>query len=271
MKKIWIAVVGIIVVLAIAFLGIKQLNKSQASSTDVHKSKGTINLAATGTSFPTSYKKDGKLVGFDVELTNKAAQRLGYKTKWTTGEFAGLFGQLDDSKIDTIANDIAVTPERSQKYLFSKVYNTEETTIAVDKNTSYKTIRDLEGKTVASAVASNNTENLRKYDSKINIKTFEGRDDIFQALLVGHVDGVVNTRNNLKALIKFKHYKWKVVDGNAASVNIALPFKKDTRGKKLKQQFDKEFEKLIADGTVKQLSVKYFGYDITPNLKSTSK
>ncbi|MFM9785852.1 ABC transporter substrate-binding protein, partial [Streptomyces scabiei] len=84
-----------------------------------------------------------------------------------------------------------------------KVYNTEETTIAVNKNTPYKNIKDLEGKTVASAVASNNTENLRKYDSKINIKTFEGRDDIYQALLVGHVDGVVNTRNNLKALIKF--------------------------------------------------------------------
>ncbi|MFM9597244.1 hypothetical protein ACKI1O_48820, partial [Streptomyces scabiei] len=93
---------------------------------------------------------------------------------------------------------------------------------------------------------------------------FEGRDDIYQALLVGHVDGVVNTRNNLKALIKFKNYKWKVVDGNAATVKIGLPFKKDTKGKKLKKQFDKEFQKLIDNGTVKQLSIKYFGYDITP-------
>ncbi|WP_311407330.1 transporter substrate-binding domain-containing protein [Liquorilactobacillus uvarum] len=268
MKKIGLTIAGILVVIAIAFLGIRQLNKSQASSTNVQKSKGTITLAATGTSFPTAYKKDGKLVGFDVELANKAAQNLGYKTKWITGEFAGLFGQLDDGKIDTIANDIAITPERSQKYLFSKVYNTEETTIAVNKNTPYKNIKDLEGKTVASAVASNNTENLRKYDSKINIKTFEGRDDIYQALLVGHVDGVVNTRNNLKALIKFKNYKWKVVDGNAATVKIGLPFKKDTKGKKLKKQFDKEFQKLIDNGTVKQLSIKYFGYDITPNLKS---
>lgn len=265
MKKLGIAIISIVIVIGIAFLGIKQLNKSTTGSDK--KSKGTVTLAATGTSFPTSYKKNGKLVGFDVELADKAAKDLGYKTKWVTGEFDGLLGQLDNGKVDTVANDIAITPERSKKYIFSDVYNTEETTVAVNKNTSYKNLRDLDGKTVAGAVASNNTENLKNYDPKINIKTYEGRDDIYQALLVGHVDGVINTRNNLKALIKAKGYNWKVLKGNAATVKIALPFLKNTRGRKLKKQFDKEITKLIKDGTVRKLSIKYFGYDVTSNLK----
>jgi putative amino-acid transport system substrate-binding protein len=265
MKKFWITVVSLVVVVVIVFLGVKQLNSSTSGGSK--QNKGTVTLAATGTSFPTSYKKNGKLVGFDVDLANKAAKDLGYKTKWVTGEFDGLLGQLDNGKIDTVANDIAVTPERSKKYIFSKVYNTEKTAVAVKSNTPYKTLKDMEGKTVSGAVASNNTENLRNYDSKIKIKTFDARDEIYQALLVGHVDGAIDTRNNLKALIKAKKYDWRVLKGNAATVDIALPFLKNTRGKKLRKEFSKEIQKLIDNGTVRKLSIKYFGYDITPNLK----
>nr|WP_252895026.1 transporter substrate-binding domain-containing protein [Liquorilactobacillus satsumensis] len=207
------------------------------------------------------------MVGFDVELANAVAKGLGYKTQWITSEFDGLFGQLDNGKINTIANDVAVTPERAKKYLFTKTYNTEATTVAVAQNSAYKTLKDLEGKTVAGAVGSNNTANLKAYDAKINVKTFEGRDDIYQALLVGHVDGVINTRNNLAALIKAKGYKWKILRGNAASVEIAFPFPKDAAGKKLQKQFNAELTKLEKNGTLSKLSQKYFGYDVSQNLK----
>ncbi|GAF41272.1 hypothetical protein FC83_GL000552 [Agrilactobacillus composti DSM 18527 = JCM 14202] len=228
----------------------------------------TVTFAATGTSFPTAYKANNKLVGFDVEVANTAAKRLGYTPKWITGSFDGLFGQLDTDKVDTIPNDVAITPERAQKYYFTTVYNKEDTTVAVKKSAPYKTLKDLEGKKVAGGAESNNTTNLRNYDKKIDLVTFEGRDDIYQALLAGHVDGVVNTRTNLNALIKEKGYKWKVLKGQAKSVDVALPFKKDARGKKLQQQFSKELKAMIKDGTIKKLSNKYFGYDITPNLKA---
>ncbi|KRL05338.1 transporter substrate-binding domain-containing protein [Liquorilactobacillus oeni] len=257
---------GVIIAAILIFLTTVQLGKTQGTSS-TNENKKVLTFAATGTSFPTAYKKDGKLVGFDVDLANIIAKKLGYKSNWITGDFDGLFGQLDNGKIDTIANDVAITTERTEKYRFSNPYNTEETTVAVAKKTSYKTLKDLEGKTVAGAVASNNTENLKAYDSKINIKTFEGRDDIYQALLVGHVDGVINTRNNLAALIKKKGYNWKILNGNAATVKIAFPFTKDVRGKKLEEKFNSEIAKLKQDGTIAKLSNKYFGYDITQNLK----
>ncbi|MFD1671294.1 transporter substrate-binding domain-containing protein [Agrilactobacillus yilanensis] len=244
------------------FVGITSI----ASSGQVYAAKKTVTFAATGTSFPTAYQKNGKLVGFDVAVANTAAKRLGYNVKWVTGSFDGLFGQLDNDKVDSIPNDVAITPERAKKYLFSTVYNREETTVAVAKTAKLKTLKDLEGKTVAGGAESNNTTNLRNYDKKINIKTFEGRDDIYQALLSGHVDGVINTRTNLKAVIKAKKYDWKVLKGQAASVNVALPFKKTARGKKLNQQFNKALKQMIKDGTIKKLSNQYFGYDITPNL-----
>ena len=260
MKKIWISIVGVVVVIGLIFLGFTQLNKSTASSSS---SKKTITIGTTGTSFPTSYKKGNKLVGFDVDLINKAAKDLGYKTKWVTGEYDGLLEDLDQSKVDTVANDVAITPEREQKYTFSTPYNIEETAIAVNKDSSYKTIHDLDGKTVSTGAASNNTDNLKKYDPKIKLETFDARDEFYEALLAGHVDGTVDTRNNLNAIIKAKGYNWRVVSGTAATVKIALPFLKNAHGKKLNKAFSKEITKLKNNGTVSKLSEKYFGYDVT--------
>lgn len=225
--------------------------------------KKTVTFGATGTSFPTAYKNDGKLVGFDVEVANTIAKRLGYKAKWVTADFDGLFGSIDNKKIDTIPNDVAVTPERKETYLFSNPYNYEPTAVAVGKDSKFKTIKDLEGHKVAGGLASNNTKALKKYDSKINVVTFETRDQTFQALTSGHVDGVVNTRPILKALIREKNLPWKVVSGTVTNTKIAFPFKNDARGKKLQKQFNHEIKQLYKDGTLAKLANKYFGYDTT--------
>lgn len=259
-------IIGIVVVLLVGIGAF--FFQSSHSQSENGKTKDTINVGVTGTSFPTAYKKDGKLTGFDVELIRLAGKKAGYHVNIVTGEFDGLLSQLDNGKLDTVANDIAITPERKQKYDFGKIYNKEETTIAVPKNTNYKNIKDLDGKVVSSAVASNNTANLRKYDDKINIKTFDARDLTYEALLSGKVDGVVNTRNNLNALIKEKNYDWKVVNGSAATVQIALPFQKnDQHSAEVKKNLDKAIGEMLKDGTVGKLSQKYFGYDETKDLK----
>lgn len=192
---------------------------------------------------------------------------MGYKVKWVTGEYDSLLEGLDQGKIDTVANDVAITPERAKKYSFSTPYNVEQTAIAVNKDSSYKTIHDLDGKTVSTGAASNNTDNLKNYDSKIKLKTFDARDQFYEALLAGHVDGAVDTRNNLDAIIKSKGYNWRVVSGTAGTIKIALPFSKNAHGKKLNKKFSKEITKLKDNGTISKLSKKYFGYDVTKSLK----
>ncbi|MBZ1515271.1 transporter substrate-binding domain-containing protein [Leuconostoc mesenteroides] len=264
-----ISVIIVVVLIAIVAVGglIYQTNNHKNEAKGDTKQK-VLKIGATGTGFPTAYKSKGKLVGFDVDVINAAAKKAGYKVQWVTGEFDGLLGQLDNNKLDTVANDVAITPERKAKYKFSNIYNKEETTVAVNKDSDYNTLNDLEGKTIAGASASNNTKNLQDYNSKIKFKLYDARDVTFQALLAGHVDGVVNTRNNLEALIKAKNYPWKVVKGSAATVNIALPFRKDdSESAKILKKLNPAINKLKEDGTLKKLSEKYFGYDATADLK----
>lgn len=234
-----------------------------APQQNAQAAKKTVTFGSTGTSFPTAYKKNNKLQGFDVDVANTAAKRLGYKTKWVTADFDGLFGSIDNEKIDSVANDVAITKQRKDKYLFTSVYNYEATAVAVKKNAKFKTLKDLEGHKVAGVMASNNTTALKKYDSKIDVKTYESRDQAYSALSSGHVSGMVNTRPILKATIKEKDLDWKVVKGSAAETKIALPFKNNARGKKLQKQFTKEIDKMRKDGTLTKISKKYYGYDTT--------
>lgn len=265
-SKIWnIVLLGLVIVAAVFGIVFNQVN-SHKDNVKADDKQEVLTVGVTGTSFPTAYKSDNKLTGFDVDVIQAAAKKAGYKVKFVTGEFDGLLGQLDNGKLDTVANDIAITPARQQKYQFSHVYNKEETTVAVQKSSGLKDLKDLEGKTVAGASASNNTQNLQNYDSKINIKMYDARDVTFQALLAGHVDGVVNTRNNLEALIKAQHYPWTVLKGSAATVKIALPFSKNEEGNKKLKKLNPAIDELKKDGTLKKLSEKYFGYDATSNL-----
>lgn len=82
--------------------------------------KGTIVVGTTGQSYPNSYEKDGKLVGYDIEVFEKAAKKEGYKVKWVKADFSGIMGQLDSGRVDSVANAVAVTDERKEKYQFSE-------------------------------------------------------------------------------------------------------------------------------------------------------
>ena len=57
------------------------------------------------------------LTGFDVELTELIAEDLGYKVEWVTSDFSGIMGQLGSGKLDTVANAVAITPERQELHV----------------------------------------------------------------------------------------------------------------------------------------------------------
>lgn len=119
---------------------------------------------------------------------------MGDKVKFkVVGDIPSLFGELDKGSIDTIANSVTVLPEREKKYSFSPVYSYYPAQIAVKKDSKYKTIKDLEGKTVSATVGSSNIDLLQKYDSKIKIKKYDDRNAVFTDANNGTVAGVLNS------------------------------------------------------------------------------
>lgn len=228
------------------------------------KSK-TITVGTTAQTYPNSYKKDGKLVGFDIDVTNAVAKKIGYKVKWKViGDVPGLFGALDSNKIQTIANAVTVLPAREKNYDFSSNYSFYPAQIAVPKNSSAKSVKDLEGKTVSATIGSSNIDLLKAYDSKVKIKSYDDRNGVFTDAANGKVDGVLNQRQFLQTTIKKQKLNLRIINENIGMNKSAYPFKKnDANGTKLKKQFNKALKSLEKDGTLGKISKKYFGEDIT--------
>ncbi|WP_042861453.1 amino acid ABC transporter substrate-binding protein [Dickeya sp. NCPPB 3274] len=225
-----------------------------------------LRIGATGQSYPSSFKQDNKLVGFDVEVAETIAKDLNYKVEWVTADFSGLMGQLEASKLDTIANVVAITPARQEKYSFSQPYSYYGSQIVTHKdNANINTLDDLKGKTVAGVLGSNHVNNLKKAfaDGSVNIRTYETRDGAMSDALAKRVEGYINSRPILLAEINKRNLPFKLVGEPLVVEQVGFPFHKDQKGDELRKKFDDELNKMRSDGRLKALSVKYFGEDIT--------
>ncbi|MWP49678.1 MULTISPECIES: amino acid ABC transporter substrate-binding protein [unclassified Gilliamella] len=236
-------------------------NQSNSKTTE----QPTIKVGSTGQSYPNGYKQNGNLVGFDVEITEAIAKELGYKVEWVIAEFGGLMGQFDSGRLDTIANAVAVTPFRQAKYDFSNTYSFYGSQIVTHKDNNINTLSDFKGKTIAGVLGSNHINNLKKAfpNNDITIKTYETQDGAMYDTEYQRVDGYINSKPILLAEIKRKNLPFKLIGEPITIEQVAFPFSKDEKGRALREKFNQALEKLKANGTLKNLSIKYFGEDIT--------
>ncbi|WP_409158800.1 transporter substrate-binding domain-containing protein [Pectobacterium sp. B2J-2] len=222
----------------------------------------TLRLGTTGQSFPGSYKENGKLVGYDVEVAEKIAQKLGYKIEWTTSDFSGLLGQLEAGKLYTVANNFVKTTERAKKYNFSNTYLTYSSQIVTSiKNTNIETLADLHGKVVAGVLGSTHVTNLRNAfpENSITIRTYETRDGAVNDVTTGRVQGYVNSRPILLAEINKHQLPLKLVGEPLSRETVNFPFAKNPAGDALLVSFNQKLDELRKDGQLNALAEKYFG------------
>ncbi|GAB7140943.1 amino acid ABC transporter substrate-binding protein [Deferribacterales bacterium RsTz2092] len=225
-----------------------------------------LKVGSTGQSFPNGFKQDGKLVGFDVEVTEAIAKKLGYKIEWVNTEFAGLVGQLDAKRLDTIANVFSITPARQEKYLYSQPYSYYGSQLVTHVDyKDIKTIKDLYGKQVAGVLGSQHLNNLRIAfpNGEAKIITYETRGEAMKQLELKRVQGYVNSRPILLAEIKQRNLPFKLVGDALVNEAVGYPFSKDAKGEKLQKEFNKALTELKKEGVIAKLAIKYFGEDIS--------
>lgn len=267
-KKFIGILVAVIVVLGLGGVWLFGNNTNTTASETQTKNDTTtekiLKVGTTAQTYPNSFKEDGKLKGYDIEVTEAIAKELGYKVEWEViGDVPGNLGALDSGKIDTVANAITVLPSREELYNFSTVTSYYAAQIAVKKDSSYKTLESLKGKTVSATLGSSNITLLEKYDPEIKIRPYEDRNAIFTDANNGTVDGVLNQKQFLQETIKKQNLDLRIVDGVIGWNEAAYPFAKNEKGKALQEEFNKAIDKLSKDGTLSKLSEQYFGEDIS--------
>ena len=228
------------------------------------KQQGQIVVAMEGTWAPWTYHDESDaLVGYDVEVANAIAGKLGVKASFVEGEWDGLFAGLDADRYDLVVNGVDITEERSRKYEFTTPYAYNKTAVIVssDRN-DIKSFEDLKGKKTANTISSTYAEVAESYGADVT-----GVDDLnqtFQLLITGRIDATLNAEMTYYDYMKaHPDAKIKIADLSKDATHVAIPVKKGEDSASLVEAINRALEELKADGTLSKLSIKYFGTDIT--------
>ncbi|WP_420848109.1 amino acid ABC transporter substrate-binding protein [Photobacterium sanctipauli] len=223
-----------------------------------------VKVGMSGRYFPFTFVKQDQLQGFEVDLWNEIAERNDYNVEFVTANFSGLFGLLETGRIDTISNQITMTEERKGKYLFSQPYVIDGAQLVVRKgNDDIADTADLNGKTVGVNLGSNYEQLLRQLDnsSEINIKTYDA--GIEHDVALGRTDAFVMDRLSSLELIKKANLPLQLAGEPFEKIENAWPFVQGEKGEKLRDEVNQALDAMREDGTLKEISVKWFDADIT--------
>lgn len=257
-KKWWIGII-VILLFVLAFAGYKEYSKKNDVS-----NKPVITVAMSGTYYPFGFKEGDKLEGFEVDVWNHIADKLGYKVEYKTASFSGLFGLLDSGKATTIANQITINNERKEKYYFTEptVYTGAQIVVRNDEK-GITDLSSLKGKTVGVDLGSNYEQILKSSGEDINIKTYQDTNVAFNQLMMGRIDAVVIDRVSAAMMIKKENLPLKMVGKPIESLENAYPFVKTDANKELIEKINTAINEMRADGTLKNISEKWLGTNVT--------
>lgn len=228
------------------------------------QAKGEITIAMEGTWAPWTYHDESNaLVGFDVEVGQAIADKLGVKANFVEGEWDGLLAGLEVGRYDIMVNGVEITDERQEKYDFSEPYAYIRTALIVaGDNDEIATFEDLDGKTTANTITSTYAALAESYGA-----TNTGVDDLNQTielLLAGRIDATLN------AEVTFYDYmdqhpesNLKVADLTEEASYVAIPMPKGDNANALRDAINGAIKELREEGKLSEISVKYFGSDIT--------
>ena len=225
----------------------------------------TIRVGMSGGYFPFTFVKQDELQGFEVDLMNALGAKTGDTVEFTTMSFSGLIGALEAGRIDTIANQITITPDRQAKFAFSQPYVYDGAQVVVKKGneTEITGVESLKGRSVAVNLGSNFEQLLRElpFADEIDIRTYES--NIEQDTALGRVDAFVMDRVSSAQVIKKSPLPLALAGEPFSEIQNALPFRNDAEGLALRDKLDAALTELKADGTLKAISEKWLDQDVT--------
>jgi len=226
--------------------------------------KGEIIIATEGAWAPWTYHDENDtLVGFDVEVAQAIAAKLGVTATFVETEWDGIFAGLDAQRYDIAANGVEITDERSEKYDFSTPYGYIRTALVVrGDNDAITSFEDLNSKKTANSIASTYMILAESYGATaVGVDTL---DQTIQMVLSGRADATLNAEVSVYDYLSVHpDANIKIVALTEEASQVALPVRKGEDSATLLAAINQAIEELANEGELTRISEKYFGKDIT--------
>ena len=224
--------------------------------------KGTLTVGLEGTYAPFSYREKGKLTGYEVDVAKAVAKEINMKPKFVQTKWDSLLTGLDSNRYDVIFNNVGITKERKNRYLFAEPYLYSKTVLIQKQNGKLKTLEDIKGKNLAQSTSSNFGQMAKKNGAKI--VAVPGMVEAMNLIDSGRADAELNDAG----AFELWHHKNPDVKVKAVKMDSEIPAVPaapmlNKNNPKLQKQINKAIKELAKDGTLSKLSKQYFKTDLT--------
>ena len=207
---------------------------------------------------------DGEYTGFDLELAQEAAKRLGLEYKPQPIAWDAKDMELESGNIDCIWNGFTMTG-REDGYTWSEPYMENSQVFVVAGDSGIKSQADLAGKVVECQVDSSAEAALKEVPDLTatfaQLLTTADYNTAFMDLEQGAVDAIAMDVVVAGYQISQRNADFVILEDSLAAEEYAIGFKKGNT--ELKDKVQGALEEMAADGTLKTISEKWFGKDIT--------
>lgn len=253
--------------IVLALFSVIGCSKKQATNGDLLatiQERGNITIAMEGTWAPWTYHNEkNELIGYDVEVAEAIAAKLGVTPYFVEGEWDGLLAGLAAGRYDIMVNGVDITDERKQAYDFSIPYAFNKAAVITTKeNTTINSLEDLANKKTANTISSTYALLAEKHGA--NVTSVDDLVQTFELLLAGRIDATLNAEMTFYDYTKeHPNANVKIAVLTKEANKIGIPMKKGDNTKTLREAINKALTELANDGTLSKLSNKYFGTDIS--------
>ncbi|WP_395702127.1 ABC transporter substrate-binding protein [Aquabacterium sp.] len=223
------------------------------------KKDGKMVVATEGQFAPFNFFQGSKLTGFEVDVAEALAAKMGVKIEWKTIGFDALLTGLQQDRWDMVIASHGITDERSKAVTFADPHYCSGGVI-VAKDAAIKSAKDLAGKVVAVQVGTTYLENVKKVAGVKEVKTFPQDTQSRAALQTGKVDAWVTDKFLAMTAVK-EDAKFGFKIGDFLFVErIAPAVSKGNTA--LAGEINKAMKAIMADGTYAKISQQWFKEDI---------
>ncbi|WP_149539685.1 transporter substrate-binding domain-containing protein [Siccirubricoccus phaeus] len=248
---------------------------AQAEALDDIRSRGELIVGMEAAYQPYEYFQDGKIVGYDVEIAERIARKLGVKLTLIDTAWNGIIPALYARKFDCIISGMVINRERAQRVLFSMPYSESGTVILKRANdNTLRVAEDLSGKIVGTQLGSANDPVAKAFEARLkaagkpgfrDYKLYEHFPEAYLDLNNRRIDAVAVSRAVAKLLIRNTPGRYAIVEGlQNIRVYVGAAIRKEDP--QLAAYITEVLGEMKADGSLAALQTKWFGETMeTPN------
>lgn len=204
----------------------------------------------------------GELVGFDIELAEDAAKKMGIEVEFQPIDWSMKETELDGGNIDFIWNGYSITPERQEKVSFSEAYLENRQIIVTQADSKVNSKADLKDKVVTVQAESSALEAVNKDQEFIaNLSEapveYATNVECFKDVENGRADAIIVDEVLARYYMKQNgEENYKVLEDNFGDEEFAVGMRKDDAA--LVDALNKAFAEQKEDGTYDKIYAKWF-------------